>query len=267
VEAFLREGFAVRAMARDRRRLAEAFGDRAEIAVGDAANAASVDAAVEGCTGAHVCVAHGADETPAVEAIARAAEKHGLARISYVSGTSVCEENAWFPMVGAKLRAERVLRSARVPWTLFRPTWFMEALTNFFKHGRAVCFGRGSFALHFLASDDFAALVARAYASAEAENRAFRVLGPEPIPLADAIDRIRAALHPEIPGLTRMPFLVARGIAFLRGRHGEEMRNAAAFVRYFEGIEEGTADPDVARVLGPCPTTLEAWIARRSAPA
>jgi uncharacterized protein YbjT (DUF2867 family) len=265
VEALLAHGFVVRAMARDRLRLVEAFGDRAEIVAADATSVPAVEGALDGCDGVHVCVAHGADEALAVERVARAAVRAGTQRMTYVSGTSVCEENAWFPMVAGKLRAERSLQTSGVPWTIFRPTWFMEVLDNFFKHGRVICFGRGYFRLRFLASADFAAVVARAYATPEAENRAFRVLGPEPISVRDAIDRVRAALHPELRAVTHLPFAVARIVGRLRGRAGAPMRDAAAFVRYFEGIDEGVPDPDASRLLGDCPTTLDAWIARRRA--
>jgi uncharacterized protein YbjT (DUF2867 family) len=263
VEALLVEGHAVRAMARSRERLQAAFGDRVEIAVGDAISPASSAPALEGCAGVHVCVAHGGDEARAVEVVARAAARAGVERMSYISGTTVCEENAWFPMVANKIRAERLLQESGVAWTIFRPTWLMEVLDNFFQHGRAVCFGRGDLRFRFLAGADLASLVVRAYATAAAENRVFRVLGPEPVRLHDALDRVRAALHPEIRAISRVPFLAARAIAALRGRAGAPMRDAVDLLRYFERVEEGDRDPDIDRLLGPCATTLDAWIARR----
>jgi hypothetical protein len=41
------------------------------------------------------------------------------------------------------------------------------------------------------------------------------------------------------------------------------MRDAVDLLRYFERVDEGDRDPDIDRLLGPCATTLDAWIARR----
>ena len=266
-EAFARQGFGVRVMARDRQKLAALFGDRFEIAAGDVMDPAVVDAAVAGCWGVHLCMSHMGGEAPAVEVVLRAAEKHDVQRISYVSGTSARPENAWFPMIGDKLAAEALLESGRIPWTVLRPTWIVEAVLNFFQHGMAVCFGRGDFKLRLLASEDLASVVARAYTIPQAEGRTFRVLGPEPIRLTDAIERVRAALHPDIPKVTHIPLWAAPIIAFLRGKAGKQMAEASSFVRYFEKIDEGTPDPDTDRLLGPCKTTFDAWLGRRRTPA
>jgi uncharacterized protein YbjT (DUF2867 family) len=256
------EGFDVRVMARRAKKLEELFGDRFEIVAGDAKIAASVQNAMHGCWGVHVCVSHGGDEAPLVERVVEAAQKHQLGRISYVSGTSVREENAWYPMVRDKLRAEKAVVDSGIPWTILRPTWVNEVIENFFQHGKAICFGAGEFQLHLLASTDLAKVLARAYASPEAENRAFRVLGPEPIRLTDALERLRAVKHPQIAKVTHVPFLLASLIAALRGREGEKMKDAARFVRYFEQIEEGEPDPEVTRLCGDCTTRFEDWLAQ-----
>jgi uncharacterized protein YbjT (DUF2867 family) len=259
-KAFKQRGLTVRVMARDRERLVRMFGDGYEIAAGSAEEPRVVDEAIAGCDGVHICVAHRGDETAAVDCVVRAAKRVNVRRVSYVSGTSVCEANAWFPMVGAKLRAERIVSESGLPWTIFRPTWFMDTVINFVHDGRAVSFGKTPLLLHLVSSEDFAGVVSRAYASPEAENRAFRVLGPEAIDLYDAIDRYRRAMHPEIAKVTRIPFWMAALIARFRGRAGADMAAAVKFVRYFQGITEGAPDPDTERLLGPCPTTFDAWL-------
>ncbi len=91
----------------------------------------------------------------------------------------------------------------------------------------------------------------RAHAIPEARNRAFRVLGPEPVSLVDALERARTSFHRSNPvGAAYLPFLVARDSRAFRGPAFNQMADAAAFVRYFERVEEGAADPDTARLLG-----------------
>lgn len=258
--AFVREGFTVRAMARDAARLARSVGDGVEVFAGDARLAEPIASALDGCDGVHVTVAHTADDSVVVDNVVRAAKRTGVRRISYVSGTSIRAENAWFPMVAQKLRAERTIEESGVPFTIFRPTWFMEVVARFCTEGRAVCFGSGKTRFHFVASDDFAQQVPRAYLTAEAENRAFGVLGPEPITLFDAIDRYRARVTPEIAKVTRMPYVVARGIGWLRGSAGAPMRDAIGLVRYFDRATERPRDADAERILGKCKTTFDAWL-------
>jgi uncharacterized protein YbjT (DUF2867 family) len=53
------------------------------------------------------------------ESVARAAAASGVDRLSIVSGASVCEANAWFPMTRAKLEAERAVQRSGVPYTIF----------------------------------------------------------------------------------------------------------------------------------------------------
>ena len=70
--------------------------------------------------------------------LAAAAEARCVSRVSYVSGTSVREENRWFEVVDVKMRAEELLEGSGIPQTVFCPTWVMEVLPNFIRPGRAV---------------------------------------------------------------------------------------------------------------------------------
>src|SRR5215218_4408647 len=87
----------------------------------------------------------------------------------------------------AKAAAEAAIRDSGVAHTIFRPTYFMETLPRHLKGGRAVVLGRQPHPLHMIAADDFARMVARAYAVPEAENQTFDVWGPEPITIPDAL--------------------------------------------------------------------------------
>lgn len=260
--ALSKNGFRVRVMGRDGELLRQRFDETFEISSGDAASQAAMGRALEGCFGVHISVAHGPREAEIVTTVAQAARTLGLNRISYVSGTSVCQSNAWFPIVREKLKAERMLQETGIPYTIFKPTWFMEVIPNFLKGRFAVCFGHGKTKLHFLAACDFAVLVAKAIAIDDAENKSFRVLGPEAISLYEAIDRARARLAPHIAKVRTMPFWAARVLAELR--HDTEMKSGVELVRYFEQIQEGETSPEVDELFGKPETTLDRWLSQKN---
>lgn len=256
--ALRKDGFHVRVMGRNGERLSQLFDEDFEISIGDAANQSQVDQATSSCAGVHISVTHGPEELKVVKNVLQAAMAHGVSRIGYVSGTSVREENAWFPIVARKLQAEKIIQASGLKYTVFKPTWFMEILPNFVKARIAVCFGKGDTRLHFLAVSDFAAMVAKAFAIEETESQSYRILGPEAIRLSEAIDRCRAALHPHIGKVTTLPFWMAKLAATL-GRN-DEMKSAVDLVRYFEQVQEGEMPEEVARILGRPQTTLAQWL-------
>jgi uncharacterized protein YbjT (DUF2867 family) len=255
----LREnGFHVRVMGRNGERLHRLFDENFEIWIGDAADQSAVSQATEGCAGVHISVTHGPEEPNIVKNVLQAAKAHEVTRISYVSGTSVREENAWFPIVTQKLYAENLIRESALKYTIFKPTWFMEMIPNFVKERMAVCFGKGDTKLHFLAVSDFAAMVAKAFATDETQDQSYRILGPEAISLYDAIDRCRAVLHPHIRKVTTLPFWVAKLAATFR--RSDEMKFAVDLVRYFEQVQEGEMPQEVVTILGKPQTTLDQWL-------
>ncbi len=256
--ALSENGFRVRVMGRNGERLRQLFGEPFEISIGDAADRSAIDQAIEGCVGVHISVAHGPMELEMVKNVLQVAGALGVNRISYVSGTSVREENSWFPMVGWKLQAEKLIQAAGIKYTVFKPTWFMEVIPNFVKNRIAVCFGHGEIRIHFLAVSDFAAMVAKAFTIDETQDQSFRILGPEAISLYEAIDRCRATLHPHIKKVTTMPLWVAKLAATVK--RSPETGFAVDLVRYFEQVQEGEMQPEAARLLGKPETTLDRWL-------
>ncbi len=134
------DGFAVRLMARDPEKAGGVFGEGFEIVGGDVADPASLELALQGCEGVHISVGGPVDQLSA-ENVAALAPGLGLARITYVSGSTVCEENGWFPTIKQKLVAEEAIRDCGVPYTILCPTWPMEQLPRFVMGGRAAIWG------------------------------------------------------------------------------------------------------------------------------
>jgi len=111
----LREaGFTVRLLARDPARTRRQLGNGFQIVGGDVTDRRALEGALKGCRFAYVSAGGAADRISA-ENVATVGRRTGLERIGYVSGSTVFEQNRWFPMVAAKLEAERVLRARSTP--------------------------------------------------------------------------------------------------------------------------------------------------------
>jgi uncharacterized protein YbjT (DUF2867 family) len=110
------DGYQVRILSRSPDKACARFGDTFEVVAGDVQDLASLGPALDGCQGVHINL----PGTPAIEVrgtanVGRCAAQAGVSRLTYISGASVCEKNAWLPEARAKLDAEAAIRAAGVP--------------------------------------------------------------------------------------------------------------------------------------------------------
>jgi hypothetical protein len=87
----------------------------------------------------------------------------------------------------AKYRAEQAIRQSGVPYTIFKPTYFMETLPRHIQSRLAIVLGRQPHPLHMVAAADFARMVSRSFQMPKAANRIFFVHGPEAITIPYAL--------------------------------------------------------------------------------
>jgi len=255
------DGFQVRIMTRDRQKAEKMFDGSFEIAAGDPANFRSLEEALKGCQGVHISLPSEVERT-AAKLAAKAAAKNGLERISYISGRTVAEENRWFPMINRKFQAEQAIRESGVPYTIFCPTMFMELLPMFVVKGRASVMGKQPHPFHWVAAEDFARMVSAAFKLEEAASQRQFVLGPEAIPMREALSRYCAAFHPEIKKVATMPFWLVKLVAAVTGDQG--LKGAGELMSYFEKVGEQSSNPATADgLLGTPATTLDIWLQKQ----
>lgn len=269
--ALLSHRFAVRLLARNPDRMRVLHGESFEIVHGDVADEGSLERALEGCDGVHVNLMGGPRpedfdriEHRGTARVARVAQRLGLARLTYLSGAPVCEENLHDPGTRAKFEAEQAIRRTGVPHTIFRATWMMEALPLFVRGSRAVVPGRQPHPLHWVAADDYARMVARAFVTPEAVNRSLYVFGPEAHSKPEALAIYTSIVCPSV-SVTRLPLWLMNGLAAVSFDAG--FRADVRRMRYYETIGDDFGDPGEAnRLLGAPQTTLKDWCeARRAA--
>jgi len=246
----------VRILVRSVEKARQAFGDAVEIVEGNVLKKDNILTAMAGCDAIHINLTQ-ESELIAMQHIIDLASGSRLERITYVSATTVCEENRWFELVDVKMRTEEVLRRSGVGYIIFCPTWVMETLHNFIHgHRGVVIIGKNPPELHFFAAADFGRMVAASYDDDRALGKRLFIHGPEGITLPDALERFINACHPQLK-VTRMKLWQARLMAKLTRR--ERLDYASRLIAYFDKVGE-LGDPTEANMLFGTPsTTLDEW--------
>ena len=260
VEGLVAAGHGVRVLARDVERARRTFGPEIEVVQGDSTDRSGLGKAMGGCHAVHVSLPT-ESELAAMNHIVELAggdSARELARISYVSGTSVREENRWFPVVDVKMRAEEALRRSGVPHTVFCPTWVMEVLPNFVRPDRAVVIeGKNPPGLHFFAAADLGRMVARSYEDDRAVGRRLFIHGPRSITLPEAIRLFHETCFPQTRLLRLKPWQ-ARLVARLT--RNPSLGAVARLIAYFDTTEEHGDPSEANALLGAPEIDLDQWI-------
>jgi uncharacterized protein YbjT (DUF2867 family) len=250
-------GVDVRILTRDLQKARKTFDNSFEMVAGDPMDASRLEEALKGSQGVHISLPTEVEQ-PVVENVAKATSRHGVERISYISGASVAEENRWFPMVDRKFLAEKAIQEAGIPYTILCPNWVMEILPKFVNQGRASVLGKQPHPYHWVAAEDIARMVSNAYLLGEEATGRFVVHGPEAISMHEALRRYCAAFHPDIKEVSSMPFWLVKLLATLTGNR--ELKGAGELMSYFEKVGEGNNFPEVNDILGAPTITLDKWL-------
>jgi len=231
------------------------FGDTVDIVEGTATNRDDIRAAMIGCDAVHINLTP-ASEYAATRHVVELADSR-LERITYVSATTLSEENRWFDRVDVKMRTEELLRNSGIQYVIFRPTWVMETLHNFIRGNWAiVILGNKPPALHFFAADDFGRMVAASYEDDRGLGKSLYVYGPEAVTLSDATERFIAACHPKVK-VMRWKIWQARLVARLI--RNENLADVTALIAYLDVAGEH-GDPSEANTLYGAPAiTFDDW--------
>lgn len=252
------DGFSVRALVRDADKARQMLGDQIEFVVGDFSDKATLEKALAGVDGVNLSVPW-QSEAQVARDVTDILAKQGRRQVcvSYISGTTALPENRWYPMIDEKLKAEEVLTKSGVAYTIFRPSWFMDALALFVRDGRATVFGKQKQPYYFLAVADFARAVSKSYQTEEAVNKTFVVNGPKAMLMQDALQQYCDVAHPGVKAAT-MPTWFGNLLAAMM--KSDSMKDFVKMMAYFEKSPKVTAPNGADKVPGASGTTLEAWL-------
>jgi len=250
----------VRLLTRSAAKARGIFGDAIEVAEGTITSKADLGAAMSECDAVHLNLTP-ATEYDAMRDVLELGQSR-LARVSYVSATTLSEKDRWFYRTDIKMRTEELLRQSGVPHVIFRPTWVMETLHNFIRGKWAiVLLGKRPPPLHFFAAADFGRIVASSFDDDRGLGKALYVYGPEAITLSDATERFIAACHPSAR-VVRFKLWQARLAARLL--RNDDFADVTKLVAYLDVAGEH-GDPTEANALYGAPTiTLDEWCTMRT---
>ncbi|MCX6066649.1 MAG: NAD(P)H-binding protein [Chloroflexi bacterium] len=251
----LADGFSVRALVRNADKARQMLGSQVELVVGDFSDKATLEKALTGVDSVNLSVPWQFEVAVARDVTAiLAAQGRKNVRVTYISGTTAQPENRGYAMIDEKLKAEEILTKSGVAYTIFRPSWFMDALGLFVRDGRATVFGKQNQPYYFLSLADFARAVSQAHQTEAAASRTVILNGPESILMMDALQKYCDALHPGIKAAS-MPIWFGKMLAMMM--KSAEMKDFVEMMAYFEKSPKVSA-PTGAE--GSRRMTLEAWL-------
>ncbi len=257
------DGYEVRVLARSPEKARAKLGDSFVYYKGDVEDPSSLESAVDGCFGVHINLRGGpkAEDFDRIEYggtanIAKVSASKGVQRITYLSGAATFEENAWFPMVRAKLRSEKAIRESGIPYTIFCATHIMESLSLAVRGKRATVIGKQPHRLHWLAANDYAKMVSKAFQLPEAANKRLFLYGPEAFTMAEAINTYCSIVHPDVK-VSSVPIWLLSLVG--KVSFNPELQLVADLMHFFEKVGEGGDPSEASSLLGAPTTTLEQW--------
>ena len=257
-------GFPIRIFTHSPAKAKDMYGKHYDIAVGDIADPASIERAMDGCYGVHINLSggpkpddYGRIEYLGTKAIVEAAKKLNVKRLTYISGASVSADRLWFPPTRAKYMAEQEIINSGLEYAIFRATWFMESLPLFVRDGKAIIMGRQPEKIHWIAAKDYARMASRVYMMDEPVKKIFMVFGPDAYTFADAFEMYREVIDPAI-NIIQTPIGVLRLSALLT--RNARLKDIVSLMKYFRKHGE-LGDPiEADEMLGRPSITLYNWL-------
>lgn len=254
------DGFQVRILARDVAKAQALFPEPYEVVPGDVTDSVSLEQALADCSGVHISVGGPVDQISA-ENVAKLGPKLGIEQITYISGSTVKEENKWFPMTAQKLMAETAVSQCGIPYTIFCPTWPFEQLPRFVVNGQATLIGDKPTSWRWFAAADLGRMVANAYQREEALNKRLYIHGPESITMNEALERYCQVFYPEIESVMMMPIAMAESVA--ESTNNQMLKFFTELMSYFQAVGEPGDPTEANDILGAPTTTLVDWLAQQ----
>ena len=257
VDSLLQRGDRPRVFVRDREKARSRFGDRVDVFIGDLADPASLNPALEGVDA--LFLVNTGPEIPARdEAAAKTAKAAGVKHLVKLSSMDVAQGLA----IGAwHERGEAAIRASGISFTFVQPTGFMSNLMAWATSIKAEGIMRASTGdgrRAFIHSDDIAAVATRALTTREYDGASLPITGPESLSFAEVTTKIGAAIGRRLQFKSISDDEARR----LYAATGAPALETEAHVSLWRAIREGrlaTVTDTVERILDRKPIALDQW--------
>jgi len=257
-ELLIQRGERPRVFVRDPRRALVRFGEQVDIFVGDLADSASLQPALEGVD-AFFLVTTGPAIPTLDETAARAARAAGVRHLVKLSSMDVEQGlaiGAWHEV------GEAAIRASGIPFTFIRPSGFMANLlawAHSIKAEGIVRASTGDGRRPFIHSDDIAAVSTKALTTPAYNGQWLTITGPEALSFAEVTARIGAAIGRAL----KFEFVPDEEAHRRYAATGAPAAETDAHVALWRAIREGrlgTVTNTVDQVLGRPPIGFDQWL-------
>lgn len=261
-QQLLKDGFAVRVLARNPQKAKSLLGEGFEIAQGDFDDTASLEAAMQNCDGVHISIkGNGLSAKEfervdylAVKRIAETAKKMGVGRITVTSAYAVSAEKGDTPESISKHKGELALKATGVPYVIFRCSWFMETLPMFVQGKEVMLIGNQPHPLHWVAVEDYTHMVSKSYQTDAVLNKELYIFGPEAFTMGEAMKQYAAQNSLKFASMPRWMLSTLGMLTF-----NAEWKNTALLMNHYERWGEDGSPEEANQLLGTPKITLSDW--------
>jgi uncharacterized protein YbjT (DUF2867 family) len=255
VPRLLERGIAVRALSRDPERARALPGfSGAEIVAGDPARPETLEPAMQGVTKVFLIPPSGPGSDTSEQNVIEAARRAGVRHIVKLS--ALCADPSAPSMaLSHNYRAEEILKSSGVPYTILRPSSFMQNFLYYYSASirgeGAVYQSLGEARMAIIDTRDIAEVAVKVLTSEGHEGKTYDLTGPEALTYAEAAEKLGAAIgrpvrYVDVPAAAYEQALVGFGLPpFVAA----EVVNIYGRGPYREG-KAGSISSSVADLLG-----------------
>lgn len=258
----LAKGYNVKIMCRDSARAQNILGPGFEYCEGDVLKPDQLKLAIDGCTGVYLNLKSGDnfdfENSTEIKGLTNTLDlvpQSTLEWLGCISGAGDLAQHAHLPPLKIKYEVERLIQSSPIPYTLFKPTHFMESLRLFVRDGKAAIPGHQSNTYHYLAASDYAELVLDSWINGLHKNIKVTILGPQSFSMKEALS-IYAKFCLEHKKVGSIPLPLLRVIATIT--NNQPLKTATTLFRTFQQIPEDF-DEESILVQPKNAVTLEQW--------
>ena len=145
-----------------------------------------------------------------------------------------------------RLESHKILKKSGINYTILHPTWFLNALPWFIKVEAYFVYGRDEYPLYWTNTTDFADHIEQAIDNENAYTQEFPVQGKKPLTFAQAGEKYRQLIKPELK-LKQVP---------VDGEGGK----FALLMGYYENFREEMVAQKTWKILGEPKTSTNQFI-------
>ena len=269
-------GHRVRVMTRTQMKADDLKKRGASIVKGDLRDPESLEFALRGVTtvisSTHSILGKGDESSERIDdegqrSLIDAAKQAGIAHFIYVSVYAAALDHP-IDFWQTKARIERYLRDSGVPFTIIRPTAFMEMhayelIGKFVETGkRVMMFGSGTNPRNFVSARDVAKIVVAATDDQRMRGEVVEIGGPENLS-SNQVAEIFGSVSGKKAKVTHLPLTVARGVAAAAQKIHPGVSRVIKAAIVSESTDQ-TFDPSSLTAKYPLKlTALEDWARKR----